>query len=318
MKINTKPTHLQKTNLHGYIEKYLNYKASPDFSKKTFSHYRDLLLRFADFCIYILREDNVSVTVRDIRHEHLKVFLTKLREDGCTPSTTNNYASILKGFFRYLAKEGVIDEDPSAELNYTYYSAAEKDRIRRSKVFYTDDEIERTLAYLKSHSSRMKKRDMAVIALQLATSIRISEVCSLTVAHFAQMKEGHFECVCKGNIRRDVQIAKFAIPAIEAYLRDRGPCAEHEPLFLSQKGNSLNRNAAWKALARAQRALGLRTGTHSYRRTAITNIAKQDSVVVAMRVAGHSSVAITNEYLLVSKAEEQDAVNNTSYANIFA
>lgn len=307
----------KKDLLDTMVEKYLIYKASPDISEKTMRHYENLLLRFCDFWVYIYRRESLSGAASEIQHEHLKEFIVSLRAEGCTPPTTNNYTSILKDFFGYLKREGVVDKDPSADLKFLYYSMAEKARIRRSKVFYTDEEIQRTLDYLRSHSSRMKIRDTALIALQLATSIRISEACSLNVSHFAQMKEGHFECVCKGGVKRNVQIARFAIPLIESYLMTRMPCSDDEPLFVTRDGNRLNRNAAWKALARAQRVLGLRTGTHSYRRTAISNVAKNVNVVVAMRVAGHSSVAVTNEYLLVDEAEEQSAINNTTYSGFF-
>ena len=100
----------------------------------------------------------------------------------------------------------------------------------------------------------------------------------------------------------------------------RGKCAPDAPLFVSQKGNRMTRNALWKSFASKQRELGLDTGVHRFRHTFLSDVDHHSngSAALARDLGGHSSVAITNNYLHTTPEERRAAVNSMSYASMLA
>ena len=100
----------------------------------------------------------------------------------------------------------------------------------------------------------------------------------------------------------------------------RGRCAPDAPLFISQKGNRMTRNALWKSFASKQRELGLDTGIHRFRHTFLSDVDHHanGSAALARDLGGHSCVAITNNYLHTTPEERRAAVNSMSYAGMLA
>ena len=80
----------------------------------------------------------------------------------------------------------------------------------------------------------------------------------------------------------------------------------------------MTRNALWKSFASKQRELGLNTGVHRFRHTFLSDVDHHSngSAALACDLGGHSSVAITNNYLHTTAEERKAAVNNMSYGNI--
>lgn len=144
--------------------------------------------------------------------------------------------------------------------------------------------------------------------------------CSLNICQMRDIQNGIVWCRRKGGEVAEVNVASFVFPHVQRYLILRGRCAPDAPLFISQKGNRMTRNALWKSFASKQRELGLNTGIHRFRHTFLSDVDHHSngSAALARDLGGHSSVAITNNYLHTTPEERRTAVNNMSYACMLA
>ena len=200
-----------------------------------------------------------------------------------------------------------------------------KDKKQRQKLanaqekVYTSEQIAALLERMENGSDRLTDiRDLAIVALILGSGMRASEVCSLNICQMRDIQDGVVWCKRKGGETSEVNVASFVFPHIQRYLILRGRCAPDAPLFISQKGNRMTRNAMWKSFAAKQRELGLDTGIHRFRHTFLSDVDHHSngSAALARDLGGHTSVAITNNYLHTTKEERQAAVNSMSYAGL--
>lgn len=198
-----------------------------------------------------------------------------------------------------------------------------KDKKQRQKLaeaqekVYTTEQIAALLNRLENGSERLTDlRDLAIVALILGSGMRASEVCSLNVSHADAIQDGIIWCKRKGGHMGEISIAGFVYPYVQRYLFLRGKCVPDAPLFISQKNNRMTRNALWKSFSTKQRELGLDTGVHRFRHTFLSDIDHHSngSAALARDLGGHSSVAVTNNYLHTTPDERKDAVNKMSYA----
>jgi integrase len=202
-----------------------------------------------------------------------------------------------------------------------------KDKKARQKLakaqekVYSTEQIAALLDRLENGSDRLTDyRDLAIIALILGSGMRASEACNLNISQLRDIQDGVVCCKRKGGEMSEVNVASFVYPHVQRYLLLRGKCAPDAPLFVSQKGNRMTRNALWKSFASKQRELGLDTGVHRFRHTFLSDVDHHSngSAALARDLGGHSSVAITNNYLHTTPEERRAAVNSMSYASMLA
>ena len=99
---------------------------------------------------------------------------------------------------------------------------------------------------------------------------------------------------------------------LEDFVKDR---PEDEPLFITQQGNRLDRNQAYRILNKAAKTLNLqdKIGTHSLRKTFGYHHYKQfDNIELLQKIFNHSYSAITLRYIGI----EQDIIDE-SYMNFY-
>jgi site-specific recombinase XerC len=105
---------------------------------------------------------------------------------------------------------------------------------RKQRVYLRPDEYTRMLSAAGS-----APRDFAILQLFLQTGIRVSELCTLTLAHL-DLTARTLHVAGKGNKERTIDLEKKAIAALRNYLKSRDPHARDEHLFLSYQGTGLS------------------------------------------------------------------------------
>lgn len=225
--------------------------------------------------------------------------------------TRSLYTIAIKSFFGYHFDTGNICDNPFESLPHLKSRYIEPDSRPDESRFYTKDIIETVVRHLREQMHKnCKKRDLALFALLCASAMRINEACCLNVKDMETIRKGWVYVAGKGGQREQVDVASYGTHYIDLYLQTREGLTPEEPLFLSQKGGRLTENAAWKAFSRFQKPLGIPTGTHICRHTALTHIAHDAGVLVARDAARHKDVKTTNNYihrmhdLVVQTAEE--------------
>lgn len=181
----------------------------------------------------------------------------------------------------------------------------------KPKQGYTAEEIERMFKSINP-STINGRRTRAIIALLLTTGLRVSELASLNVSDPFD-SSGFMMVARKGTHGNKVKvpIPKGTLKYLKDYIAmriSRGLGAEpNDPLFVTCNGRRLNRTEIYKSLKTVQMNSGTHTGVHTYRHTALTQIAKNADPVIARDVAGQKSINITNRYLHSTDAEMKEA-----------
>ena len=303
------------------IDRFLNQLAAEEKSPETLSHYREELTRFEG---WLGKHYSLSLTekhVPEVTAVMLSEYYQALYARGLSVPTRNNYVVILHRFFDFLTRLRVVPGDASTVLRCVKDKQQKQKLAQAQEKVYSTEQIAALLNRLENGSDRLTDyRDLAIVALILGSGMRASEVCSLNICQMRDIQNGIVRCRRKGGEVAEVNVASFVFPHVQRYLILRGRCAPDAPLFISQKGNRMTRNALWKSFASKQRELGLNTGIHRFRHTFLSDVDHHSngSAALARDLGGHSSVAITNNYLHTTPEERRTAVNNMSYACMLA
>lgn len=153
-----------------------------------------------------------------------------------------------------------------------------------------------------------------------ATGMRSIEVSRLTIDAVRNMTDDYNVVVQrKGGKYAKIAIAKFAIPYIKAYEAIR-PDVDSDAFFITERTRKgMTTTNIRDSIRPIQQMVGVRTGTHNFRRTVITNIARVNETGVAAMIAGHSTSRVTEQhYILPSDKDRADVVNALPWNDIDA
>ena len=151
----------------------------------------------------------------------------------------------------------------------------------------------------------------------LGSAMRISEACSLNVSSLEDMEKGFVKVLCKGGRWEKIAVAPFALEHVRHYLSLRIADSPNEPLFLSSHGRRLTREAAWKSLRKKQNAIGIKTGTHILRHSALTELDSVAGSSIASEAAIHASSGTTKRYTHRRTERVGKALRRVSYGGLF-
>lgn len=206
--------------------------------------------------------------------------------------------SSVRGWHRFLAREGIEDDDPSGRLR------PPKAPQRLPKAL-TIDQVERLLN-APSAEEPTGIRDRALLELLYATGARVSEAVGLDVDDLAHGDVLRLRG--KGSKERIVPIGSYARSALDAYLTRVRPQLAAKGrasarLFLGARGAPLSRQSAWLVIrAAAERAqITSEVSPHTLRHSFATHLLQGGADVrVVQELLGHASVATTQIYTHVS------------------
>jgi integrase/recombinase XerD len=194
-----------------------------------------------------------------------------LRRGGLAPQSVTRTVIAVRGFFRFLALDGIIRSDPTEHLELAR-------ALKPLPRFLTGTEVERLLR-----------------APDLTKSRGIRDRAYLIV-------------VGKGSKERIVPIGGEAQSWVERYIRDaRGPLLgrrQSNYLFVTARGTRMTRQGFWKIIracgtrARITKALTPHMIRHSFATHLLQNGADLRSVQLML---GHSDISTTQIYTHVTR-----------------
>lgn len=225
------------------------------------------------------------------------------------PATANNYICVLNPFLRWAHAMDMTEKDLSAILHTSRLPSPDElppDQQPKNK-YYTHEEAH---SLLNGTEGRNRLRDRAIMAVLLYGGFRVSEVCALTVGQVMDVPRGSVRLRRKGGAWKEQDISLDVYPYLEAYLATRKDISDRNaPLFLTSHGLPCTRQQIYKALRGKQEALGLATGPHALRHTAISEVANKLGAVAARDFANHKSVTTTNRYSHTTEQQRRDAAD---------
>ena len=182
---------------------------------------------------------------------------------------------------------------------------------------FIDTEYEISLSNrAKSSFIRNKERDLAIIALILASGIRLSETVNIDLNDL-NLKTMVVEVTRKGGKRDSVNIAGFAKPYLTAYLdirEKRYQAGKRDvALFLTlykEQANRIDNSSVEKMVAKYSKVFKVRVTPHKLRHTLATRLyAETNSQALVSHQLGHASTQVTDLYTHIVDEEQKDALD---------
>jgi len=224
-------------------------------------------------------------------------YLGSLKGQGIASASMYRALIALKVFFRFLIKEGFIDENPTLHLESPKLWSTIPDVLR-------EEEID-TLLSAPDVSEEIGLRDKAAMLLLYATGIRVSELCQLRREN---IQEEGIRVVGKGNKVRVVPIARDAVLLAKQYIQESGP--SDGPFLLSKRGYPLDRHQVWRRIKGYAKEVGVmkKISPHTFRHTYATHLLDNGADLrVIQEFLGHAEISTTERYTHLSRKHMTDA-----------
>lgn len=276
--------------LHGWIDTFLDHlRVERGLSKNTLDAYaRDL-----GFFVEVAGDIEPSACDEATVSRFLKSSLDR----GKSARSAARELSAIRGFFKFLVRERVIETDPTQRVDRPRPGR----RLPRTLSF---DEISRLLQ-APDRSTPRGLRDAAMLALMYAAGLRVSELCTLELAQIDR-ERGVVAPEGKGNKRRLVPVGEPALNLVDAYLatvRPRHAGPETRALFVSPRGGALTRQGFWKIVRQHARAAGIRQpiSPHKLRHSFATHLLEGGADLRSVQaMLGHADLGTTEIYTRIA------------------
>lgn len=238
----------------------------------------------------------LKLPVKDITTQHLRYFIyetfrNKNTGEPLSPYTSNQRKSIIRSFFSWCFKNGLISSDPSAPLLQERTSGVEPRRP------YTEEEAERL------RDSCETPREKAVVELLFSTGARADECINIKRSDI-DMHERTIRILGKGNKLRTVFFnvpTKLALQKywktlpddVEyAFVRERRPYDKLKDRTLNFMLKKLEERANVKDVI-----------PHRFRHTFATRLEERGCPIeVIQELLGHSNLETTTRYAHQNKS----------------
>lgn len=281
-------------------ESFLVYlRDQRNYSPATTRAYRIDLGQFIAFVVG--RRPAVPASPESIDPLLVRAFLAHLHEMKESRATAGRKLAALRSFFRWLVREGVIEENPARPVR------APKPERKLPRLL-GESEVARLLE-TPDVSTLRGKRDVALMELLYATGMRVGELVSLNLED-VDMAEGSILVLGKGRKERHVLFGEKARTALLGYLsarRGEAPRGSRRPapdaLFVNARGGRLTDRSVRKILASRLRecAIEHRISPHGLRHSFATHLLDRGADLRSIQeLLGHSSLSTTQKYTHVS------------------
>jgi integrase/recombinase XerC len=264
--------------------RYLRYerRMSPNTER---NYQRDI----EALCRFLEREDLRGW--EDIDSYHIRAFASWCHRRGLAPRSIQRRMSALRGFFRFLLREGRVESNPAADV------PSPKTPKRLPKTLDVD-QIARLLEI--DGDSPLELRDRAIMELFYSSGLRLAELVGLKVTDL-DLSEGSVTVLGKGNKTRILPVGRKAREAISQWLRARSELPGHDldALFLSRRGQALSARAVQARLREWSRRIGMATGVnpHLLRHSFATHLLESSGDLRSVQeLLGHADISTTQIY----------------------
>lgn len=285
-------------------------------SHHTVAAYRDCFRILFGFAKQRLSKAPSLLLLEDLDAPFVVDFLQYLETDRDNGARSRNARlAALHSFFSYVA----LREPAYAHLCQRVLAIPSKCHEKRPIDFLLADEIDALLGII-DRSTWIGRRDRTLLSLAIQTGLRVSELVTLRCRDIVLGPSPYVRCEGKGRKQRCTPLRRDLVALLEAWLRERRGQPD-DPVFPSQRGGALSRDALEKLLAKyatvaAAKCPSLkskRVSPHVLRHTAAMELLRHgvDRTVIALWL-GHESVETTHVYLHADLNLKEQALARTS------
>jgi integrase/recombinase XerD len=284
-----------KTSLDTHVDQYLNYLVfEKGLSEKTIESYSSDLSRHLDF----LKQKKV-VNIADADTSLILKHLIDLRKSGLGSRSCARHLITLRGFYRFLSQEKIIEFDPAKLIDLPKSGLKLPDVLSVSEV--------ELLLNIPDSSHPIGKRNAAMLELLYAAGLRVSELVNLQFLD-VNLEACFVRVLGKGSKERIVPFGLFAKRKMDDYINEARPLLLKDSishfLFVARKGRPMTRQGFWKLLKQYAMQAGIKKKItpHSLRHSFASHLLEGGADLRAVQVMlGHVDISSTQIYTHVAR-----------------
>jgi site-specific recombinase XerD len=285
-------------------------------SPETVAAYRDTFRLLLGFAQQRLKRIPSALSLGEFDAPLITAFLETLETlRGNSIRTRNARLAAIHSFFKFVALE-----EPALSANCQRILAIPTKRTARPIINSLSSPEVAALLAAPDLTTRLGRRDHALLLLILQTGLRVSEACSLRREDVVLTTGPHVRCLGKGRKERCTPLTKQTSQVMRAWLAEIGGDPTH-PAFPSRNSARLSRDAverivnkhAARAALACRTLLGKRITPHVLRHTTAVTLLQAgiDSATIALWL-GHESVETTQVYLDADLSAKERAIARTA------
>jgi integrase/recombinase XerD len=277
-----------KPYIHGYKSFLQLERSLSGNSVEAYLHDIEKFVQFLEFKKY-------EFSPKDIKLEHLQEFLVWVNELGMSATSQARMISGIKGFYKYLLLENVLNSDPTTLL--------EAPRLGRKLPDTLSLEDINNIIGAIDMSTNEGQRNRAILETLYSCGLRVSELVNLKISGL-YFHDEFIKVTGKGDKERLVPIGSVAIKQINIYkdeVRIHVPVKkEHEDiLFLNRRGGKLTRVMIFTIIKQLASKIRLKKhiSPHTFRHSFATHLIEGGADLRAVQeMLGHESITTTEIY----------------------
>ena len=278
-----------ETNLNNYLD-YLKYQKN--YSDYTIVSYRDDILEYLGY----LKSENINYL--GVEYSDIRFFLMYLKESKKdNNSSIDRKLSSLRGFYKYMANEGVVRTNV-----FSLVSGPKKSK--KLPRYFEYNELEEMFNVPDLNTS-LGQRDRLILEMLYATGVRVGELVNIRLSDI-DLGRRNIIILGKGNKERFVTYGEYCEDALKEYLKDGRlslNTKDSDYLFLNNNGGQLTERGVRFILDKIIKQTGINKSIspHMIRHSFATHLLNAGcDLLTVQKLLGHESIKATQIYTHVT------------------
>jgi integrase/recombinase XerC len=262
---------------------FLDYIAKTKrMSVHTVSAYSGDLLQFTDFLA-----TQYVVELNDCKAIHVRGFMAMLLGNGLTPRSVHRKVSSVRGWFKYLRKQGQLTVDPMSKIILP----------KMPKVLVKDIpamDLHNMFARFPWEEVEHGSRDRLMLLLMYTTGMRLSELIGLKVGD-VDFYRNNLRVLGKRNKERIIPMHPEMVDWLKLYLGDHAG----DFLFVTERGKPLYPMYVYRLVNHYLKLFShaAKTSPHVLRHSFATHMLNNGANLLAIKdILGHANLSATQVY----------------------
>lgn len=242
-----------------------------------------------------------------VEQSQFESFIKWLNEFGLEPTTQSRILSGIRGFYKYLLMENLLEADPTELIEAPRTSRKLPEVLSVTEINSMIDQIDL--------SKPEGERNRAMLETLYGCGLRVSELVNLKISElFPDM--GFLKVTGKGSKERLVPLGSVALKYINLYKdtirnhQDPKPGME-DYLFLNRRGAKLTRVMVFLIIKNLANAAKIRKtiSPHTFRHSFATHLVEGGADLRAVQeMLGHESITTTEIYTHLDREYLRSAI----------